>query len=46
MNDARVIDMLKKGNKLGAIKIYGEIYTCGLAEAKQAVDGIEVRSGL
>ena len=43
MDDARVIDMLKKGNKIEAIKIYREIYNCGLAEAKQAVEGIESR---
>ena len=46
MADARVVDMLKRGNKIEAIKIYREIYDCGLAEAKQAVDGIEVRLGL
>jgi ribosomal protein L7/L12 len=46
MEDARVIDMLKKGNKIGAIKIYREIYNCGLAEAKQAVGGMETRLGL
>jgi len=46
MGDARVIDMLKKGNKIEAIKIYREIYDVGLAEAKQAVDGIEAKLGL
>jgi len=46
MADARVVDMLKRGNKIEAIKIYREIYDCGLAEAKQAVDGIEARLGL
>jgi len=46
MADARVVEMLKKGNKIEAIKIYREIYKCGLAEAKQVVDGIEVRLGL
>ena len=45
MGDARVVDMLKKGNKIEAIKIYREIYNCGLAEAKQAVDGMEARLG-
>jgi len=45
MAEARVVDMLKRGNKIEAIKIYREIYHCGLAEAKQAVDGIEVRLG-
>jgi ribosomal protein L7/L12 len=45
MGDARVVEMLKKGNKIEAIKIYREIYNCGLAEAKQAVDGLETRLG-
>ncbi len=45
MGDARVIDMLKKGNKIEAIKIYREIYNCGLAEAKQAVDNLEGKLG-
>ena len=46
MGDTRVIEVLKKGNKIEAIKIYREIYNCGLAEAKQAVDAIETRLGL
>jgi ribosomal protein L7/L12 len=45
MADARVVEMLKRGNKIEAIKIYREIYNCGLAEAKQAVDGIESKLG-
>lgn len=44
--DARVVAMLRKGNKIEAIKIYRELYNCGLAEAKQAVDAIEKRLGL
>ena len=44
--EARVVETLKKGNKIEAIKIYREIYNCGLAESKQAVDAIEVRLGL
>ena len=46
MAEARVIDMLKKGSKIEAIKIYREIYNCGLAEAKKAVESIESRLGL
>jgi ribosomal protein L7/L12 len=45
MAEARVVELLKKSNKIEAIKIYREIYNCGLAEAKQAVDGIETRLG-
>jgi ribosomal protein L7/L12 len=46
MAEARVIDMLKKGSKIEAIKIYREVYNCGLAEAKKAVESIESRLGL
>lgn len=46
MADARMIDMLKRGSKIEAIKVYREIHNCGLAEAKQAVDKIEARLGL
>ena len=46
MVDARVIDMLKKRNKIEAIKIYRELHNCGLAEAKQAVENIESKLGL
>lgn len=44
--DAKVVEMLKKGNKIEAIKIYREIHNVGLAEAKQAVEGIGVKLGL
>jgi large subunit ribosomal protein L7/L12 len=44
--NARVIDMLKRGNKIEAIKIYREIYNVGLAEAKDAVESLESRLGL
>ena len=42
----RIIEFLKKGNKIEAIKVYREIHNVGLAEAKNAVDGIEARLGL
>ena len=45
MAEAKVVDMLKKGNKIEAIKIYREIYNCGLAEAKQAVENLEAKLG-
>jgi ribosomal protein L7/L12 len=44
--DVRITDLLKKGNKIEAIKIYREMYNVGLAEAKQAVEGMEARLGL
>ena len=44
--DARVIEMLRRGNKIEAIKIYREIYHCGLAEAKKAVENMESRLGM
>ena len=43
--DAKVVEMLKKGNKIEAIKIYREIHNVGLAEAKRAVDLLEARLG-
>ena len=45
MVEARVLEMLKRGNKIEAIKIYREIYNCELAEAKRAVDGLEGKRG-
>jgi len=44
--DAGVIEMLKKGHKIEAIKIYREIYNCGIAAAKNAVEEIEANLGL
>ncbi|MBE0682263.1 MAG: ribosomal protein L7/L12 [Anaerolineales bacterium] len=44
--DARIIEFLKKGNKLEAIKVYRELTNTGLAEAKNAVENIETRLGL
>ena len=41
----KVIDMLRRGNKIEAIKIYREIHNVGLAEAKQVVDSMESRLG-
>jgi len=44
--DPRIIDLLKRGNKIEAIKIYRELTNTGLAEAKQAVERIEASLGL
>lgn len=38
-----IIDLIKKGNKIEAIKIYREIFNVGLAEAKDEVEKIEAR---
>lgn len=38
---AKVIELVKKGNKIEAIKEYREIHNVGLAEAKHAVDAME-----
>ena len=43
--DAKVVEMIKKGNKIEAIKIYRELNNVGLAEAKQAVELLEARLG-
>ena len=44
--DPRIVEYLKKGNKIEAIKIYREIHNVGLAEAKNAVEAIETSLGL
>ena len=44
--DPRIVDSLRKGNKIEAIKIYREIFNVGLAEAKNAVEGMEASLGL
>lgn len=38
-----IIDLIKKGNKLEAIKVYREIFNVGLAEAKDEVEKVEAR---
>ena len=39
--DPRVVDALRRGNKIEAIKIYRELTNTGLAEAKAVIDKIE-----
>ncbi len=46
LRHARVIEMLKKGNLIEAIKIYREIHNVGLAEAKKGVESIQARLGM
>ena len=41
MADSRIIALIKKGNKLEAIKTYRELTNADLAEAKRAVEKIE-----
>jgi len=36
--DPRIMELVRQGNKIGAIKIYRELYNVGLVEAKNAVD--------
>ena len=45
-DDPRIIEQLKKGNIIGAIKIHRELNNSGLAEAKQAVEEMQGRLGL
>jgi ribosomal protein L7/L12 len=42
----QILDALRRGNKIEAIKIYRELTGVGLAEAKQAVDNMDARLGL
>ena len=44
--EQQVIDALRNGSKIEAIKIYREIHNVGLAEAKIAVDALETKHGL
>ncbi|GJQ36602.1 MAG: hypothetical protein JETCAE01_26120 [Anaerolineaceae bacterium] len=39
--DPRIIDLIRSGNKIGAIKLYREMTNAGLAEAKGVIDHIE-----
>lgn len=42
----KIVEFLRMGNKIEAIKVYREANDVGLAEAKQAIDEIEKRLGL
>ena len=46
VDDPKVVEMIKKGNKIEAIRIYRETHSVGLAEAKTAVEEIQARLGL
>jgi hypothetical protein len=41
--DGPVIDVLRTGNLLEAIKVYRQIHNVGLAEAKTAVENLKAR---
>jgi hypothetical protein len=45
-DDPRIIEQLKKGNLLEAIKIHRELYNTSMSDAKQAVEEIQGRLGL
>jgi ribosomal protein L7/L12 len=45
-DDPRIIEELKKGNLLGAIKVYRELHNTGLDEARLAVEEIQGRLGV
>ena len=45
-DDPRIIEQLKKGNKLGAIKIYRELHDTGPEQARTAVEEMKGRLGL
>lgn len=46
MADAKLIELIKQGNKIEAIKVHRDLYNTGLAEAKSAIDDLEARLGL
>jgi ribosomal protein L7/L12 len=41
--EARVVALLRDGNKIEAIKVFRQARGCGLREAKDAVEAIEAR---
>lgn len=41
-----VVEHLRGGNKILAIKVYHEATKCGLAEAKRFVDDLERKLGM
>jgi ribosomal protein L7/L12 len=45
-DDPRIIELIQKGKKIDAIKIYRDLTNAGLADAKQAVEEIQRRLGL
>ena len=45
-DDPRLIEALKKGDNLGAMKVYREIHQVGIDEARKGVDEIRGRLGL
>lgn len=44
--NAKIVELIKKRNKIEAIKVYRELYNTGLAEAKSAIEDLEARLGL
>ena len=45
-DDPRIIELLKKGNKLDAIKLHREIYSSGAQDAIAAINEMQGRLGL
>ncbi len=44
-DDSRVIEALRRGGLMEAIRVYRETYKVGLAEAKAAVEDLQGRIG-
>ena len=42
-DDQQVIELVRKGDKLGAIRVYRATHTAGLAEAQAAVEAAQAR---
>jgi hypothetical protein len=45
-DDPRIIELLKKGDKLGAIKLHREIFSSGAQDAIAAINEMQGRLGL
>ena len=44
--DAEILDLLRQGNKIAAIKVHRERFRTGLREAKDAVEALEKKYGI
>ncbi len=45
IDDSKILEQLKKGNLIEAVKLYRQTYNTGLAESKKAVDALKAKHG-
>lgn len=44
--NAKVVDVLKQGSYVEAVRLYHELYNANMVEAKRAVDALKAQLGL